>query len=115
MLSSLQVLHRRESTTARVYSGLSTLSDEGLLVLHSGGKTIPLRLTTGHTQVLLLSPEHDIKGAFRSQEQGLDGEQSTNSIGGISLKRHGLIISDRMRRAVLEPAEVPPALPAHFR
>ena len=113
--------------------GLETLSREGLLVLHMGGKLVPLRLVTEHTLVLLLSPEHDIKLAFQpqGQEQGeINGEGTGNcssgsgsGSGSSSVAAYGigcrssapLIVSDRIRRAVLEPAEVPAALPDALR
>jgi len=144
------VLRRQESTYARVLGGLETLAREGLLVLHTAGKVTPLRLVSDHTQVLLLSPDHDIRHAFQWQGQGQEqgrrvdyvhsgnkaegeglgaattpstdtgagaGAGAAVSNGDIGFFRAypALVISDRVRRAVLEPAEVPPALPDSFR
>ena len=123
MPSRSQALRRHESTYTRVLRGLETLSREGLVAIHAGGKVVPLRLMTEHSQVLLLSPEHDVRHAFQLQEP-----EPAKQRGGVQdgagaavcdifsgRKCHPLTVSDRVRRAVLEPAEVPPALPDAIR
>jgi Cdc6-like AAA superfamily ATPase len=90
------VMRRNESTCARVLLGLTTLVQEGLILLCGGaGKPITARLVTDETLVLIQVPMYEICAAFQENIETLK----------IGRKQSSLVISDRVRRAVLEPLE----------
>ncbi len=96
------VLRRRESTQARALQGLHYLVREGLILLLTGNKVTPSQVVTNQTLVVMMSPSYEVKEAFQATV-----EDATGSRGRVHVP---LMVSDRVRRAVLEPAEVPPAL-----
>jgi len=88
-------LRKREIPTARAIGGLQALSLAGLVVLsNSGGKPAQQRLISDKTLVLLVPAEYDVVAAFERRGQRHGQGQG-----------HGpaLVVSERVRRAVLEP------------
>jgi hypothetical protein len=87
---------RKESTRPRALLGLTALVQEGLINLYGGvGKSTSSRLVTEETLVQLNPPIYEVQEAFHSN---IDSQV-------VGRERMPLVISDRVRRAVLEPLE----------
>ena len=85
---------RNESTRSRAFLGLISLVQVGLITLCGGaGKSVAARLVTDQTLVALQPPMYEILAAFHPN---IDSQE-------IGRKRSPLVLSDRVRRAVLEP------------
>ena len=95
-------LRRRESTFAGSLQGLLFLVREGLILLLAGNKSTPARVVTNQTIIIMLPPSYEIYEAFQATL-----EPDLECIG---RERFSLMVSDRVRRAVLEPAETPIAI-----
>ena len=90
-------LRKREIPTARAIGGLQALSLAGLVVLsNSGGRPAQQRLVSDKTLVLLVPAEYDVVAAFERRGQG-HGHGQGQGCG------PALVVSERVRRAVLEP------------
>jgi hypothetical protein len=86
-------LRKREIPTARAIGGLQALSLAGLVVLsNSGGRPAQQRLVSDKTLVLLVPAEYDVVAAFERRGQGQGQGRGP-----------ALVVSERVRRAVLEP------------
>jgi hypothetical protein len=90
---------RKESTHSKALNALSALSYEGLIHLYVGnGKTsASSRLVTDQTLVLLTPPMYEVRAAFQYNN---NNNTHSESLGRPYLP---IVISDRIRRAVLEP------------
>ena len=94
---------------ARAHQALSSLAQDGLISLHNGtsvaARQAPQRLVMDLTLVALPFPPHELKEAFSLAPVS---SSSSSSAGGRHLPlvvRHrvALVISERVRKSVLEP------------
>ena len=115
------VLEKKTIPEERVIQALIALaSEESLLVLTNGtGKPSSTRHVTNRTLVLLIPSYHEVRDAFMVKEGTGHHAIATSARAGINCgyrDRFGdrpvgrasprLVITDRVRRAVLEPLEV---------
>ncbi len=92
---------RNESTRSRALLGLTALVQDGLIMLCGGaGKPVAARLVTDQTLVMLQPPMYEVLAAFHPNIESQE----------IGRKRLPLVLSDRVRRAVLEPLEAVAAI-----
>ncbi len=94
------VVLRRETSVARIKLGLKGLSKQNLMTFQYCDKSSS-RSVTDQTVLTLLSPNHDIQSVFK----GHTPEISEN----LQVMSAPLVVSDKVRRAVLEPMVVPTA------
>ena len=97
-------LRTKETTSARLVQGLQALAAAGLVLLtnaSAGGahpKPAPASLLSDRTLVVMLPPEHEARAAFSERGGGADGGRAR-----VGRPVPTIIVSDRIRSAVLEP------------
>ena len=94
-------IRKKEVPEARCVQALLALQSQGLVLLsNGGGKQAPARQVADRSLVLLLPPEYEIRAAFSGREGGGSSEAGPASSSGPG---RVLMITERVRRAVLEP------------
>lgn len=97
-------LRTKETTSARLVQGLQALAAAGLVLLtntSAGGahpKPAPASLLSDRTLVVMLPPEHEARAAFSKRGGAADAGRAR-----VGRPVPTIIMSDRIRSAVLEP------------
>jgi len=103
-------LRTKETTTARLMLGLQALASQGLLLLTNAAgvasaaaaahRPVPSRLLSERSLVVMLPPEYEVREAFgaRPEFEGLAARSR-----GVGRSVPTLVLSERVRGAVLEP------------
>lgn len=115
------MVQKRAIAESRVVQALMALANEESLVMltNGAGKPSSTRHVTGQTLVLMIPPYHHVRDAFLPHEGGTGVLAMANVRAGVNCgfvdkfgnKQVGraaprMVITDRVRRAVLEPLEV---------